>query len=212
MQKGLLIVLSGPSGTGKGTVCQEFCSRQPRLYQSISITTRPPREGEVDGVHYRFLSESEFTRLRKAGALLEWAEVYGNFYGTPREEVENARSRGLDVLLEIDTQGAMQLQKTVEDGVFIFLLPPSMVTLWQRISGRGTDSPQVIKQRYAAAYQELHRVWQYDYVVVNQDGQLDYAVERLEAILAAEKCKVKHHREFLQQLFKEGETIDLSLH
>lgn len=212
MQRGLLIVLSGPSGTGKGTVCQEFASRQPRLYPSISITTRPPRQGEVDGVHYHFRSESEFTRLQEAGALLEWAKVYGNLYGTPREDVEGARRRGLDVLLEIDTQGAMQVQKNVEDGVFIFLLPPSMAALWQRISGRGTDSPQVVKQRYAAAYQELHRVWQYDYLVVNQDGQVGSAVERLEAIVAAEKCKVKRHRDFLHQLFKEGETIDLSLH
>ncbi len=209
MGKGLLIVMSGPSGTGKGTVCRVLCNRNPQIHYSISATTRPPRRGEIEGVSYFFLAENEFTRLRREGALLEWAEVYGNFYGTPLEKVEEVRNRGQDVLLEIDTQGAMKVKTNYSEGVFIFLLPPSMDELWRRIRGRGTDSLDVIKKRFAAAHRELNEVWNYDYTVLNEKDRVINAVECIEAIIKAEKCQVSRNKDILDKLFKEGECIDL---
>ncbi len=211
MSKGLLIVMSGPSGTGKGTVCDMLCSRNPQIHCSISATTRPPRKGEIEGVSYYFLGENEFNRLRREGALLEWAEVYGHFYGTPLGKVEEALNRGQDVLLEIDIQGAMIVKKNYSEGVFIFLLPPSMEELWRRIRGRGTDSLNVIKKRYSAAYHELNEVWNYDYSVLNERDQVIKAVNCIEAIIKAEKCQVQRNKDMLGKLFKEGEHIDLSL-
>ncbi len=212
MKKGLLYVISGPSGVGKGAVCRELCSRRPDLHHSISATTRSPREGEVDGVHYHFLDLPAFKRLQREGALLEWAEVYGNYYGTPLEGVEKARDQGFHVLLEIDTQGAMQVKKNYKEGVFIFLLPPSLAELGRRIQGRAADSPGAIRKRLAAACLELQEAWSYDYLVENICGRVDDAVRQVEAIIAAETCRLEHNRALLEKLFEEGETIDLSLY
>ncbi|MGI6308900.1 MAG: guanylate kinase [Dethiobacteria bacterium] len=202
MKKGALIVISGPSGTGKGTICTRLCQQNSKLHCSISITTRSPRKGEKDGLNYYFLTEEKFQALIKQGALLEWAKVYGHFYGTLQQRVEEKRAQGFDVILEIDTQGAKQVRGKTKEASFIFLLPPSMDELWARIQGRGTDSPEVIKERFAAAYREVQEIWKYDYVVINEN--ISETVRNIEAIILAEKCRVGRDKNILYRL-KEGE-------
>ncbi len=202
MKKGLLIVLSGPSGTGKGTICQNLCRQLMGIYYSISVTTRPPRRGEKDGVNYYFITEREFEDLKEQGGLLEWARVYGNYYGTPRYKVEQRRSEGCDVILEIDIEGAKQVRERCEDAVFLFLLPPSMKELRTRIEGRGTERPDIIKERFSTAYRELKEIRHYDYMVINDDIQ--EAVDIIKAVIAAEKCRVSRNEEILNRLLEEG--------
>lgn len=210
MTKGVLIVLSGPSGTGKGTVCRDLCRQNPNLYCSVSVTTRSPRPGEREGESYYFLSEERFRELLEQDAFLEWACVYGNYYGTLRQQVEEKLSKGIDVILEIDTQGAKHIRQEAKDAVFIFLLPPSMNELWQRIHGRGADDSESIKQRFAAAYQELKEIREYDYVVINEN--VTDAVKDIQAIILAEKCRIKKDKDYLSRFFEEGESGDLSLY
>ena len=186
---GLLIVLSGPSGAGKGTLCQELLKQMPHLKYSVSATTRQPRQGEVDGLHYYFRSREEFQAMIEGDELLEWAEFCGNYYGTPKFAVEQAIQAGNDVILEIEIQGALQIKKRFRQGVFIFIVPPSMDELSQRIHKRGTESEEVIQRRLQTALQELEYVTEYDYVVVNDEVPL--AVDKLKCILVAEKCRVK---------------------
>ncbi|MDK2925213.1 MAG: guanylate kinase [Bacillota bacterium] len=188
MPKGLLIVLSGPSGAGKGTVCQLLRQRNPRLAYSVSATTRAPRPGEKHGVNYFFLNREEFETWRARGEFLEWAEVYGNLYGTPRSYVEERLASGQDVLLEIDTQGALQVKASFPTGVFIFLLPPSFAELKARITQRGTESENERMRRLAAAQSEIAQLRAYDYLVVND--KVEEAVARVEAILMAEHARV----------------------
>lgn len=201
MDKGLLLVLSGPSGAGKGTVCEKLCRQHCSICSSISVTSRPPRQGEKDGVHYYFLPEAQFEKLIAENSLLEWARVYGNYYGTPLKQVEEKRARGLDVILEIDTQGAKQIRKHMREAVLIFLLPPSLEELWNRIKGRGTEGPEVMKKRFSAAYEELQEIRFYDYVVCNNN--VDDAVEKIRAIIFAEKCRVERNKKLLEGLSKE---------
>lgn len=188
MPHGLLVVLSGPSGAGKGTVCQLLRRRNPALAYSISVTTRAPRSGERDGVSYFFLSQEEFEAKRAAGELLEWAEVYGHYYGTPRSYVLEKLAGGEDVLLEIDTQGAMQVKANYPTGVFIFLAPPSLTELAARITRRGTESEEERARRLAAAGREIAQLRAYDYLVIND--QVERAVTQVEAILAAEHARI----------------------
>lgn len=187
MGRGLLLVVSGPSGAGKGTVCRELLKKLPGLRYSISATTRPPRPGEQDGVDYYFVSLEEFERLRQAGELLEWACVYGNWYGTPWRPVVEALGRGEDILLEIDVQGARQVKEKFPEAVTVFLLPPSYQELARRLVGRGTDDADQVSRRLALARQEIAEARHYDYVIVNEEVSL--AVAKLEAILVAEKCR-----------------------
>ncbi|MFJ8261594.1 guanylate kinase [Rummeliibacillus sp. NPDC094406] len=187
-ERGLLIVLSGPSGVGKGTVRKELFSQPDTNYEySISMTTRKPREGEVDGVDYFFKSKEEFEALIEKGKLLEYAQYVGNYYGTPIDYVNATLDAGRDVFLEIEVQGAEQIREKVPDGLFIFLAPPSLSELQQRLVGRGTETEDVIATRIAAANKELEMMNLYDYVVENDEVQL--ACERVNAIVLAEHCR-----------------------
>ncbi|CEG22428.1 Guanylate kinase [Planococcus massiliensis] len=187
-QRGLLIVLSGPSGVGKGTVRKELFSQPDTNYEySISMTTRSPREGEVDEVDYFFKTRNEFEELIEQDQLLEWAEFVGNYYGTPLEYVNKMRDAGRDVFLEIEVQGAAQVRSKVPDGLFIFLAPPSLSELEERLIGRGTETDEVIASRLGAARQELEMMNLYDYVVENDE--VEHACDRINAIIIAEHCK-----------------------
>lgn len=197
-QEGILVVLSGPSGTGKGTVCKELLRYCPQLYYSISATTRQPRLGEVDGVNYYFVAHEQFRKMAEQDQLLEWAEVYGNCYGTPRKYVEEQLRQGKDVVLEIDIQGALQVKEKFSRGVFVFLLPPSVDELASRIWKRGTDAPDVIKRRLSAVSEEFQQISNYEYVVVNDS--VEQAVEKIKAIIAAEKCRVIRSQQLIDSI------------
>lgn len=187
-ERGLLIVLSGPSGVGKGTVRKAIFSQNDTDFQySISMTTRKPREGEVDGVDYFFKSKEEFEQLIKEDRLLEWAEFVGNYYGTPIDYVEKTLSEGRDVFLEIEVQGALQVRKAFPEGLFIFLMPPSLSELKNRIVTRGTETQDIINNRMKVAKEEIEMMDAYDYVVENDDVEL--ACERIKAIVLAEHLR-----------------------
>lgn len=186
-KRGLLVVVSGPSGTGKGTVCAALRERLPQLAYSVSATTRPPRPGEVDGEDYYFLPKTEFERMIAIGGLLEYAEVFGNYYGTPLRMVQNRTRAGQDILLEIDTRGAMQVIDKVPEAVTIFLMPPSLEELERRLRGRGTETEASIARRLGEANRELRTARRYKYAVLNDS--VDKAVDEIVAILDGE-----HHR------------------
>lgn len=187
-KRGILLVLSGPSGTGKGTVCQVVRQEVPLAF-SISATTRKPREGEVHGREYFFLTEEEFLDLRDNDGLLEWAQVYDRYYGTPRAAVEETLASGQDCLLEIDTQGALQVREASEEAVLVFIAPPSLEELRRRLTGRGTESAEEVEKRLSWASDEIALAEKYDYVIVNED--VATAAAELKAILTAEKCRTK---------------------
>ncbi|MGP1469995.1 MAG: guanylate kinase [Schwartzia sp. (in: firmicutes)] len=198
MKQGCLIVVSGPSGTGKGTVCAALLSAHPEIAYSISATTRAPRAGERDGVNYYFRTKAAFERMIAEGALLEWAEVYGNYYGTPLPPIQEKLAAGQDILLEIDTQGALKVQERFPDGVFIFLLPPSLSELERRIRGRGTEDAASLSCRLQAAQREIGVAQRYRYVVVNDE--VDTAVAKIAAILTAEHCRTEANQELLRMV------------
>lgn len=188
-ERGLLIVFSGPSGVGKGTVRQEIFSTSDHKFEySVSMTTRQKRPGEVDGVDYFFRTREEFEELIKNGQMLEYAEYVGNYYGTPLTYVNETLDKGIDVFLEIEVQGALQVKKKVPDGVFIFLTPPDLDELKDRLVGRGTDSEEVIRQRIERAKEEIALMREYDYAVVNDEVPL--AAERVKRIIEAEHFRV----------------------
>ena len=187
-QRGLLIVLSGPSGVGKGTVRKELFSQANTNYEySISMTTRNPREGEVDGVDYFFKSRAEFEALLEQGGLLEHAQFVGNYYGTPLAYVNETLDAGRDVFLEIEVQGAKQIREKAPDALFIFLAPPSLSELKSRLVGRGTETADVIAKRIATAEEELEMMSLYDYVVENDE--VANACDKINAIIKAEHCR-----------------------
>ena len=189
--RGLLIVISGASGTGKGTVCKKILNDLPAVAYSISATTREPRPGETDGKEYYFLGRDEFKNWIADGKFLEYAQVYGNFYGTPLNKIEERLNRGEDILLEIDVQGALNVKKKCPEGIFIFLLPPSLDELKRRIEGRGTETPASLERRLKNAVAEIKIGLEYDYVVVNDT--IENAAEKIKAILTAERCKVSRN-------------------
>ena len=188
-RRGLMLILSSPSGAGKTTLTRDLLQdRSLELELSISVTTRPRRSSEVDGIHYLFKSKQDFERMRAQDDLLEWAEVHGNFYGTPRGPVESVLSQGRDMLFDIDYQGTQQVrQKAPDDVVTIFILPPSFRELRARLERRAEDSPEVIAKRLQNARNELTRWSAYDYVVVNEDIQV--ALNSVKAILVAERLR-----------------------
>lgn len=197
-RKGCLIVVSGASGTGKGTVCAELLKRRTSLRYSISATTRNPRNGEQDGVQYFFHSRESFEKMIADGGLLEWADVYGNYYGTPKAPIERSLEEGQDILLEIDTQGALNVMEKMPDGVFVFLLPPSLKELERRLRSRGTDAEEAIVRRLDAARDEIAAAKKYGYVVVN-DVVKD-AVDTIDAILTAEHAKASNNQKLIESI------------
>ncbi|HZG54966.1 guanylate kinase [Paenibacillus sp.] len=201
MTQGLLLVLSGPSGVGKGTLCNRLRSLSPELVYSVSATTRKPREGEVDGVNYFFKTHEEFRAMIEAGELLEWAEYVGNYYGTPKSFVQQTIDQGKDIILEIDVQGAMQVKERFPEAIFIFVLPPSLEELQKRIVGRGTETESSIRSRMAAAAEELKLMEHYDYAVVND--VLETACNRVQSIIAAEHCRRERLFPAIQSWLKE---------
>jgi guanylate kinase len=181
MGTGRLIVLTGPSGVGKGTLMRSLLKRHPELYFSVSVTTRSPRAGEIEGNHYYFTSRPEFEQMVADGELLEWAEFAGNYYGTPRRPVEQHIQQGQWVILEIELQGARQIRQTFPEAMQIFILPPSLVELEQRLRGRGQDSDEAIARRLVRAGAEIDAAHEFDLRVVNDD--LETALEKIEAAL-----------------------------
>ncbi len=187
-RRGLGLIISSPSGAGKTTLSRLLMEREPHIVMSVSVTTRPPRPGEVDGRDYHFISEEEFFRLRDSGGLLEWAEVFGNYYGTPRGRVEEAFEKGHDVLFDVDWQGAQQIVEALRcDVVTIFLLPPSGHALAERLRRRAQDPEEVIRRRMAGAAGEIAHWAEYQYVVIND--VLEEALEDIRSILRAEHLK-----------------------
>ena len=198
-KRGLLIVLSGPSGVGKGTVRAAIFSKgEQKFVYSISATTRKPRTGETDGVDYFFKTREEFEQMIQNKQLLEYAEYVGNYYGTPLEYVENTLATGKDVFLEIDVQGAIQVRELMPEGVFIFLTPPDLNELKSRIVNRGTDSDEVIAKRMKTAREELELMKYYDYSVVNDT--VDNAVQKIEAIIQTEHLRIIRNLDTIEEL------------
>ena len=186
--KGLLIVVSGPSGVGKGTVLAEIL-KDENIFYSVSATTRNPREGEVDGVNYHFLTKEKFEELIADNGMLEYAKYCDNYYGTPRKAVEDKLAEGKDVILEIEVQGAMNVKKSFPEAMMVFILPPSVSELRRRLNKRGTETEEVVNKRVAEAVGEIKKAENYDYVMIN--GDLDEAVETLKSIIIAEKQTIK---------------------
>ncbi|MDR3349681.1 MAG: guanylate kinase [Acidaminococcales bacterium] len=186
--KGILLIVSGPSGAGKGTICSALLNKYQNIYYSVSLTTRAPRTGEMNGREYFFITESEFKKMISKDQLLEYAVVYGNYYGTPRENILEQLEMGNDVLLEIEMDGAEQIRAKFAEGVFVFILPPSLADLAARLKGRDKDDGTSIKSRLEAAKSEICRATKYDYVIVN--NKVEEALEKLSFILNAEKSRV----------------------
>ncbi|HIQ90158.1 MAG TPA: guanylate kinase [Candidatus Coprosoma intestinipullorum] len=187
-KQGLLIVLSGPSGSGKNTVCDMAKEVMPNIWESVSMTSRKPRKGEVDGKDYYFVSEEEFEKNIEEGKMLEHAKFAGNYYGTPRESVQKQLDAGKDVLLVIEIQGALQIKEKIPQALFVFLLPPSMKELKRRLRMRKTETEEKLMERFETAYKEINELPKYNYVIVNDKA--DEAARKLEAIINAEKCRV----------------------
>lgn len=199
MNRGLLIVVSAPSGCGKGTLLAEIL-KDKDYYYSVSATTRSPREGEVDGVNYHFTTREEFEELIKSDGMLEYAQYCGNYYGTPKKEVEKKLSEGKNVILEIEVQGAMQVKKIAPEGVFVFILPPSVSELKKRLLKRGTEEISVIEKRVSEAVGEIKYAEKYDYVIVNDD--LSKAVDDFKMVISAEKMRTKNSKEIIDEVLK----------
>ncbi len=183
--RGQLIVLSGPSGCGKGTILKEMLRTEEKIRLSISLTTRSPRPGEVDGIDYFYVSKEQFEQMVRDGAVLEHAEYCENYYGTPRSNVENWRAEGYHVILEIEPQGAFQIKKNCPDATMIFILPPSLEELERRLTERGTEDAATVQKRLSAAAEEIRQSLDYDYIVVND--VLDTAVEEVRTVIHAQK-------------------------
>lgn len=187
--KGLLLVVSAPSGCGKGTILGEIL-KDDSFYYSISATTRAPREGEQDGVNYHFITKEEFEQRIAQGGMLEYAQYCGNYYGTPKKEVEQMRDAGRDVILEIEVEGAMKVRALCPDAVFLFIAPPSVEELRRRLNKRGTEAAEVIEERVSQASRELSYANRYDYIIVN--GELEKAIQDFRTVVRAEKLRTKN--------------------
>ena len=200
-KKGLLVVVSGPSGAGKGTICKNFMELNKEMLLSISSTTRNPRENEIDGVNYNFITKQNFEDLIGTDSLLEYVHVFGNYYGTPKKWVLECIEKGKDVLLEIEIVGAMKVKEKYPDAILVFVLPPSLKELKNRIITRGTETIEQIENRMARAMQEIKTIEKYDYFIFNDN--LTRAVDDLEAIISAEKNKVNRYSQEIVKIYEE---------
>lgn len=197
-KQGILLMVSGPSGTGKGTVCNALLQKYPSMGYSVSMTTRAPRVGEVEGKDYFFVDKNTFEKMIENNELLEYAKVYDNYYGTPASYVLQALGKGKDVILEIEMDGAGQVKKRFSDGVMVFVLPPSLEELAARLKKRGKDDAEAIRKRLKSAANEIAQAVSYDYVIIN--NQVDDSVAQLEAILSAEKSKVSRNMKTIEDV------------
>ena len=210
MRRGILFVISAPSGTGKTTLCKQIAAQVPGLWHSVSYTTRKPRPGEVDGREYFFVEEAAFLAMIERNEFVEWARVYGNLYGTPRKALSDKMEQGTDVLLEIDVQGARTVRKKFEDGVYIFILPPSFEALRTRLQTRAGDPPDEIQRRLQKAKEEVWSYREYYYIVRNDD--LKQSLKELESIFIVERIKTKRlNMAWLEENFIK-EARSLSVH
>lgn len=201
MKRGKVFTMSGPSGVGKGTIVRELLKACPDLKLSVSCTTRQPRPGEIEGTHYFFVTKERFEEMASSGEMLEWANVHGNCYGTPRSYVEKMISEGHDVLLEIDVQGSLQVLKNMPETIGIFILPPTRAELVRRLSGRGTENRQQLETRIRNAEAEVHAAEQFPYLIVN--ASLSEAVKQVRSVIEAEH--LHDQKDKLQDLYREFE-------
>lgn len=204
-KKGLLVILSGPSGAGKGTVVKELVKRSDKIKLSVSATTRAPRVGEEHGREYFFITREDFERRIKDNAVLEYAQYCGNYYGTPRKYVEEQCAFGNDVILEIEVQGGRQVKKLCPDAVSIFVVPRSFEILAQRLRGRGTEDEETVRRRLHTALSELEQAKLYDYIVINDS--LDDCVDDILGILRSEKNKTGNMLNFIKEVLENAQTI-----
>ena len=200
MKKGLLIVISGPAGSGKGTVNARLLESEEFAY-SVSATTRAPREGEVDGKNYHFISTWEFERRIREGEMLEYTNYCGNYYGTPLKEAVEVLESGKNLILEIEVEGALNVKRLYPEAVLIMLLPPSFAVQEARLRGRGTETEEKIRARLSRTREELPEIYHYDYVVYNKDGGVEACADDIRAIVRAEQCAVKRHPDASEQYF-----------
>ena len=187
----LFIVISGPSGVGKDTVLAKMKQSRRLLHYVVTATTRPQRPGEKNGLDYHFVSEEQFKRMIDTGQLLEWANVYDNLYGVPKRQIQQALAQGLDVVVKVDVQGAATIKNILPQAVFIFLTPPSLDELERRLKERKTESSEELKLRMETTRREINSLPMFDYVVVNHQDRLDSTIAQIDAIISAEKCRVK---------------------
>lgn len=199
MRKGILFIISGPAGSGKGTVVKTLIDNHPELKLSISATTRQPRPGEIHGVHYYYLSREEFEGRIERGEMLEYTSFCDNYYGTPEKEVCEAIDSGIDMILEIEVDGAMQVKEKIDSSVTIMLTPPNADVLRSRLEGRGTESKEVIEKRLARAKEEVLLLPKYDYSVINEDGQIEKCAEQIYSIITAEHRKTIHTKSIVEK-------------
>ncbi len=202
MDRGRLIVVSGPSGSGKGTICARAIDDIERLEFSISMATRAPRRGEIDGKHYYFVTKEAFEHTIASDGFFEYAEVYGNYYGTPKADVLRKLDEGTDIILDIDTQGAKNIKKAFPDAVLVFVLPPSLAELRHRLESRSTDSPEVIERRMTDALLQIGDLGEYQYCIVNDD--LEKAIVTFEAILLAERARLTDPGQLIERYKEES--------
>ena len=199
MNKGVLLIVSGPSGAGKGTICSEYMKRRPETFLSISATSRVPRPGDEEGVTYFFKTKEQFSKMIENNELFEYAQFCGNFYGTPKAPVLSAIESGRDVILEIEVQGALQVKEKLPEAVLVFVLPPSPEVLRERLTGRNTESIEAVNKRIGEAEREISNSPRYDYIIVNDS--LPEATKLLESISDAEKAKIGNNKDYLKNIW-----------
>lgn len=199
-KSGLLLVISGPSGAGKGTICKKLMETSDNMKLSISATTRKPRTGEVEGVNYFYKTREEFEEMISKNEFLEYAKIYDNYYGTPKKAIFDELEKGNDVILEIEMQGAMQIKHAYPEAVFIFILPPSLIELKKRIVGRGTETIEQIEKRFGSAYSEIKLIGDYDYFIFN--NVVEQSAEEIKHIVCSEKNKVGRYKKKVLDMFE----------